>query len=315
MRTAIFAVALPLLFGCVPESGSVSQRVSMAFSATHSNVSEFDGKVNIPVSVTTEDGATRVEIGYVSSWPISNEFLGFDKFYYNASEATNPIVRIQDEGCDEAVVNGEACGWRVNRGSCVGDGFGCFGSLASMEPAGLGGRSGPLAFYLAGDANLLPNDHGSRVALHARFGDDCSGWFSDGISSGLGSDPSCESSAEPRICVLTVAPSPLNILRGEFGTAVISVSVSGPEPKPGVSLSTSAAPFGTSLSLQPSLVVPPVKSSILTVQTSENTPLGASLLNIKATGRDEYGDRFSCETPFSLNVFEVPPEPGVCGCP
>lgn len=316
MRTISFAIALSLALGCEQqEIRPEYQNIEMVFALTHSNVSEFDGKINIPIIVEDEDGFTKVTINPVPAWPVGNGFLGFDKFFYNAPRETNPIIRIQSEGCDEPVVDGRACGWSVNEGSCVGDGFGCFGSLASSDPAGHGASSSPLVFYLAGDASLLPNDHGSRVALHARFGEGplnqigCSGWFSDGTSSGLGSEPGCEPIID-RDCVLNVVPSRIVVERGGVGAVTVETSMTGEEPFPPLRLRTSETPIGTSFSLQPNPVVPP-GSSVLTIQTSESTPEGTSLIIVEGQAEGENGLSIFCEAQFTLEVKEI----DMCGCP
>jgi hypothetical protein len=74
--------------------------------ATPFAIAELDRKVNIPILVGSVGGRTKVTIEPAEAWPVGNEFLGFDHFFYNA-----------------LAVDEEACGWRVDTGSCVGDGF------------------------------------------------------------------------------------------------------------------------------------------------------------------------------------------------
>jgi hypothetical protein len=208
-----------LVSGCSSERTTESVR-SQGFALegpldiqmTHSNVAEFDGNVDIVAHIEPAGGDTRVDIHPDPTWPISNAFLGFDKFYYNANFMAHPIIRVISEGCDEPVVAGTACGWDVNQGSCVADGFGCFASLASADPSGHSGVDSPLTFIIAGDANILPNAQGARFSLHARFaevpgtGVGCSGWFSDGQNLGAPtSDPGCVATQAPS-CTLTMSP-------------------------------------------------------------------------------------------------------------
>jgi hypothetical protein len=172
---------------CAPPAGSL----------THANVSEFDGKTAIPVAIASVGGDTRVTIGVAASWPVENRFLGFDHFSYNASSTDHPVIRVADEGCDEAVVSGWACGWHVNFDGSTADGFGTFASRTNSDSASHGGSTQPLVFWLRGSADITANEHGAKFALHGRFGDGpgtsagCSGWFSDGTSNGVDGDAGC----------------------------------------------------------------------------------------------------------------------------
>jgi hypothetical protein len=283
----------------------------LAAPLTRSNVSVFDGQTAIPVDVQFVSGQTKITIG-LPTFPVTNAFLGFDHFLYGAE---NPIVRVQDEGCDEPVVDGTACGWRVNFDGCNGDGFGCFASHSSQDPAGHGDRTAPLVFFLAGEATLTPNDRGAVFALHGRF-EDCSGWFSDGIAA-VSPEPACI--ARPpqpplRACSLQVEPSSLSLVQGGAASAVVTVAETGDAPFPPLTLSIlpSPLPAGLALVLAPNPTTGPGDLS-LSVQASSSAPAGAAAVTVRANGTDpSSGQAIQCEVQLALEVTSRPPAQCIC---
>jgi hypothetical protein len=310
-----------LFSGCTSKSSAESVRSHgfalegpLDIQITHSNVAEFDGNVDIVAHIEPAGGDTRVDIHPDPTWPVSNAFLGFDKFYYNANFTTHPIIRVIDEGCDEPVVAGKACGWTVNQGSCVADGFGCFESLASADPSGNGGVDSPLSFLIAGDANILPNAQGARFSLHARYaevpgtGSGCSGWFSDGQNLGVPkSAPGCMATQAPS-CTLTMSPVLLALEPGGSGSATISVETFGTSSPVELSITSPPTP-GFSFTLVPNPVMPPGTSRLL-VQTSAFASAGTYSFTFGGNTGDP---DVSCQASLTVQVVEEPPS-GVCGC-
>lgn len=323
-------LALPLLLlaalsGCdAPTAGEenvsllrLAVDAPLDFHLTSSNVSEFDEKSDIVARVEADGANTRVTIVSDPSWPVTNAFLGFDKFFYNADFAAHPIIRVISDGCDEPVVDKHACGWNVNTGLCQADGFGCFASLASADPGGHGGQSSPLVFVLAGDAPILPNAQGARLSLHARFGEapgntvGCSGWFADGENLGPPqSDPGCVGTPNPS-CTLSVSPVLLSLERGGTAQATINVSTFGTTSPVNFTINsaTQPMPVGYSVSLVPNPLTPP-GTATFTVQASSLAELGAHTFTIAAKTGDSAA---TCEANVSVNVVEKPLE-GQCGC-
>lgn len=319
MRARVVMVVAWAAAGCIdplpipPGSHHVGlESTVVTVELARSNALPFDGRTGIVATAERDGGMVKLTLTADPSWPVQNTFLGFDKLYTTADWRDHPVVRVVDEGCDEWVAGGQACGWQVNTGGCTADGFGCFPSLASADPGGHGARTGPLVFYLAGDPMFLANDHGARFAVHGRFDGDCSGWFSDGVSTSVEAAPACLPVAEPR-CELTVAPTSLTVTRGGHATAVVSVASDVPG-SPAVTLAIEAVPppVGLTFTLAPNPVAPPGVAT-LGVTAGELARAGDTSLTIVGTAIDpETGHAVRCTTHVSLDVVE---RPDVCGCP
>ena len=101
--------------------------------------------------------------------------IGIDTLFYETDDFFG-VVAVYENSTD---VTGA---WSVNfGGGTAGGGFGTFISKKSLDSAGTGGiEPDTLMFVLSGPASLRPNTHGATAAVHVRYGDDCSGWVSDG---------------------------------------------------------------------------------------------------------------------------------------
>ena len=124
--------------------------------------------------------------------------IGLDTIFYN-TVAVIDILFVLDQDGNE--VTGD---WKLNfAGSTSGGGFGSFLSKKSLEPGGLGGID-PDSITLVFDGTATFVDNGdptySTFAAHVRYGDDCSGWVSDGITT---ADPGATSG-----CGGTSVPEP-----------------------------------------------------------------------------------------------------------
>lgn len=315
------AAALLVLAGCSdgtrlegPSEARQYLPLATDVTLTHSNVSQFDGQAAILVRTELVGGNTVVTIPAVTSWPVENAFLGIDQFFYGASRYDHPIIRVKDEGCDELVIGGQACGWTVNYDGCTADSFGCFASSKSADSASHGATTQELVFVLLGDVNFAANGRGATFAVHARFGRDCGGWFSDGTASYVGSNPNCRPLCE-RACSLSVDPTSLEFQRGGWGQATVTVNETGPMPWVPITLSVDplSLPLGVSVGLIPNPVNPP-GTSLMTVSTAPDAPLGTTQIVIQGQGYEPTGQPFWCRTALELTI-RPPPQPGACYCP
>ncbi len=318
------ALAVLALVGCnsgTGPGGRSEARLQMPLATTvtltHSNISELDGQVAIAVTTELVGGNTVVTIPAITSWPVGNTFLGLDQFYYAESATDHPIIQVKDQGCDELVIGGMACGWTVNYDGTIADGFGSFASRKSASPASQGATTQDLVFVLLGNAELVANDHGAMFAVHGRFDHDCSGWFSDGTSPYVGSDPACYPRCEQceYSCSLSVEPAALELLAGGWGNALVTVNETG-SPQVPITLSIGPMPLppGITVGLSPNPVNPPLPgTSVLNVQTLASTPLGPTQIVITGEGQSPTGLTFQCTTTLDLNIVTRPP--GACYCP
>jgi PEP-CTERM motif len=170
------------------------------------NVAELNASGDFVELNYSSDGATTtVTLQWMAGASNQLTALGIDKFYYNCelcSFTSNPnddesgktggIISVAEGVTD---VTGD---WSTHGGGLAGDGFGDFNSRGNADSASTGGITEQLIFVLTGDLSFLFNDHDARFAVHVRYGNDCSGWASDGEPSGEpGSNPSCAAVPEP----------------------------------------------------------------------------------------------------------------------
>lgn len=146
------------------------------YHLTNSNVAELQG-FDVTVVVYADDTInvfTSVQGGYPTP-------LGIDQFYYN-NATTIPLTG----------VSGNNVGWTFNKATTTADGFGNFASKKNQGPAE---TSLNLLFSTSTDltnpGQFVVNSRGGTFAVHVRFGNDCSGWFSDGTSNDVSSNLNC----------------------------------------------------------------------------------------------------------------------------
>lgn len=151
------------------------------FHLTNSNVPELAG---IDIKVTTDGAGKTMSVVLVSN-PLANAPKGIDKFYYNFDGA-NQIISDDDPSGIWSMLNNPPV---------IADGFGSFANGAN-NPGGTGGLTGsPITFTLANqfsDANITANAKGANFTVHIRFGDDCSGFVSDGTTTSIESNSDCK---------------------------------------------------------------------------------------------------------------------------
>jgi hypothetical protein len=103
--------------------------------------------------------------------------IGLDTIYYN-SDALVLMVLDQDD-------NDVTADWKLNFGGKNAAGFGSFLSKQSLEGGGTGGIDpDSITLILDSVVEFVPNSSGAIFATHIRYGDDCSGWVSDGQQDG-----------------------------------------------------------------------------------------------------------------------------------
>lgn len=103
--------------------------------------------------------------------------IGLDTIFYN-SDALVLMVLDQDD-------NDVTADWKLNFGGKNAAGFGSFLSRKSLEGGGTGGIDpDSITLILDGVAEFVTNSSGALFATHIRYGDDCSGWVSDGRRDG-----------------------------------------------------------------------------------------------------------------------------------
>lgn len=125
--------------------------------------------------------------------------LGIDTVFYNYELlfGTGDLLYVFDDFLGGNDVTGD---WKTNFGGATsGGGFGKFSSDKSLDGGGTDGVSpNSLFFVLDGAVNFLTNGDptNSTFAAHVRYGDDCSGWVSDGNTESQSSG-SCGSTSVP----------------------------------------------------------------------------------------------------------------------
>lgn len=159
--------------------GTVS---TTSFCLDQSNVSELQGNVTIQVDISSSGGNTTLHV-YVVENNSGLTALGFDSFGYNVSSGG---------GFTNGNENDPSGSWGAD-GSGQQDGFGNFTNTLSLPS----GNSTDITFTLNGTATFTPNAAGSTFAIHLRFNNDCSGWFSNDPSNEQGSLPQCGSTEVP----------------------------------------------------------------------------------------------------------------------
>lgn len=170
------------------------------------NVDELNASGDyVNLNWSYDDSTTVVTLQWVAGANNELTALGIDKFYYNCDGCLftgNPnddesgnlggIIGVSENGTD---VTGD---WSTHFGGQSADGFGFFNSRGNQDSAGTGGIIEMLTFVLTGNVVWLPNDNEAKWAVHVRYGNDCSGWASDGnTTSNPESNANCVAAPEP----------------------------------------------------------------------------------------------------------------------
>lgn len=123
--------------------------------------------------------------------------LGIDKVFYNS--AVDPANSI-----DAIWVGGIGTGknvtsdWKTNYATSTGGGgFGSFNSYMSLGSSSDDGISDAIFFVLKGTSGFTANGQGAMFDVHVRYGNECSGWASDGTSTSINTGTSCGGASVP----------------------------------------------------------------------------------------------------------------------
>ena len=150
-----------------------------SFCLDDSNVTQLQGFVKIQVDIGTDgSGNTTIHV-FVAENTSGLTPLGFDQFGYNAT----PTLLSE---------NDSSATWS-DEGSKEMDGFGDF----THRLHGPSGTSTDITFTLNGAATFGTNADGSLFAIHLRFGNNCSGFFSDDPTTSVSGNANCTQIPEP----------------------------------------------------------------------------------------------------------------------
>lgn len=140
-----------------------------AVSLTSWNVTELNASgdyVNVLIGTDAQSNTT-LTIQWVPGAANSLTAIGIDMFGFNS--ATSVLT------CPT--------GWNCNLGTHNMSGFGSFAQF-EKDPGGTEGISSSIVFVLNGTDTFTSNRQGAQFATHVRYGNNCSGFVSDGTASG-----------------------------------------------------------------------------------------------------------------------------------
>ena len=183
-------IAALLVVALVVPSGPAS-----ATSLTTWNVVGF-GTDSVNVTIDSSGVNTKLTVQWVAG---NSTFtaIGIDMFGFNA---TNPAVNMIG-------VTGNTNTWSFNDAGTNYDGFGNYNSNKNAGGSENGGISSPLVFTLGGTTTFTPNDHNAEFVAHVRYGNNCSGFVSDGTHS-----PSSQDGGTQTNCGGAPVPEPASLL-------------------------------------------------------------------------------------------------------
>lgn len=157
-------ISVAVLFGMVFLFSSYAHAVSLSnWNVTELNTS--GDYIDVLVG-TNAQGNTTLTIQWVPGAANSLTAIGIDMFGFSS---TTSVL-----SCPT--------GWSCNKGSQNMSAFGWFTQF-EKDPGGTGGISSPIVFVLNGSATLTSNSQGAQFAAHVRYGNNCSGFVSDGTAS------------------------------------------------------------------------------------------------------------------------------------
>lgn len=190
IRPCVLAVALSSLIfiPSLASANSFTCTTICTVALTNTNISNLSGNVAVEVTIDNTGPKTKLIVQWLTNGTPFTP-LGIDEFSYNSS------VKLSTIGNNTTI-------WNLNFDGSNVDGFGNFASHKDLgggnEQGGLFSPGHPLVFTLNGKVTTWNrNDHGSLFVVHFRFANGCSGFISDGTSTGIEADSSCTFSLPP----------------------------------------------------------------------------------------------------------------------
>lgn len=192
------ALAMVLALPGAAEAQSCSSLTGMTIALTNTNVTGFSFTLNVAITYNSSAGTCALSVQYAGGAPAGLTALGLDKFSWNTGSPAPTTA----SGCPTEW----ECppGSETPPGTQTQDGFGFFNS-DNQSSGGTTGISSPVVFTLAGNPTFVANDHNARFVAHVRFSNGCSGFVSDGTSTGVGPNENCVSVPEPGTLSLLTA--------------------------------------------------------------------------------------------------------------
>ena len=179
MKFKALIVGLALaLFASLPAAASCVSDTNGTFPDTYclddSNTLQLQGLVVIKVVIANVGGNTTLHVT-IDQNTSGLTPIGIDDVAYNSSTGFTSANDATGQG------------WSDQGAAQSVDGFGSF----PHDLHNPGGTATDITFTLNGIASFSPNEHNSTFAVHLRFGNNCSGWFSDDPTSSTTSNTNC----------------------------------------------------------------------------------------------------------------------------
>ena len=184
-------------------------------NATLFTLSNFNGNFNPGDDyVTVETGTVNSDTTLTVLWhydDLGPSAIGLDKFFYNTDTNLRDCDPSTVIGCVKEVYRGSIAlannitsDWDTNFAGSQADGFGNFSSRKNLDSGGTDGISlaNQLIFVL-NDTPAFYAANSTDFAVHVRYENGCSGWFSGRPANGSSSEPgSCAAVPEPGTLLL-----------------------------------------------------------------------------------------------------------------
>jgi hypothetical protein len=177
-------------------AGTCGATSTCTFELTNSNVTQLNGNIDIRVTWNNTGSTTVLSVQWISGGPGTPGFI--NEFGYNSDDITTAI------GGNIGTSKWSYIGFQKSE-----DGFGSFASADQGTALGQNhpGVGGAITFTLATKiTSIADNANGAEFVAHVGgFPTGCSGWVSDGTSSGPESDANCGVAAIPEPATLFLA--------------------------------------------------------------------------------------------------------------
>jgi hypothetical protein len=188
-------IAVTLLFAFLVPVGAAKALMLDTWNVDELQAS--DDYVDLQFGVNA--GATTLTLQWIGGVADTPGSIGIDKLFINNQNSGLQVTQVFVDSIMAA--NDITSAWLpTNGGTSAGGGFGTFIEKVTAS-AGTDGIISPLIFVLNGlyaPSSFIANSAGASFAIHARYGNDCSGWAADGgTAGGSGSSSSCGTNPVP----------------------------------------------------------------------------------------------------------------------